>query len=198
MHEYIVFDSPLYLTTMGAVLGLVEQVAQRDFGATKWPYFVGEWSLATTDCAQYLNGAFGGFDPDYYVKQHANRNTFFCNRIEQVRDGWEVGFQTCSVVLFGSETPEYGHCNVGQQGVVWNQHRGAVCKLFTTYLENFKKNPKNVGFAFWTYVTGGGERRIQDWDFAFVVDQGMVSDTINPTPVDQCDSKFPPPPPLFN
>jgi hypothetical protein len=55
--------------------------------------------MASTDCAQYLNGAFGGFDPDYYKKEHASRTTFNCNEIDQERNGLLEGFQTCSVIV---------------------------------------------------------------------------------------------------
>lgn len=54
--------------------------------------------MASTDCAQYLNGAWGGFDPDYYKKQHENRNTFECNKVDQTRDNQNVGFETCSTI----------------------------------------------------------------------------------------------------
>jgi len=148
------------------------------------------WSDAISSCSvrKSCSVAFGGFDPNYYQKQHASRTSFDCNQINQVRDGFTVGFQTCSVILFNSDSPTYGHCNLGSFQDVFKQYQGAVCKLFTTYLTSIKSNQKNVGFAFWTYTTGIGERRIQQWDFSWAVSQKMINDTINPIPVDMCDS----------
>jgi len=168
------------------VISLVEYIVGRDLGATKWPYFVGEWSLASTDCAQYLNGAFGGFDPNYYPKQHANRNTFNCNTINQQRSGETVGFQTCSVILPFTVSVNYGHCAVNSDVALFNDYKTFMCNLFSTYTSTITSNSRNIGFSFWTYKTGEGDRRIQQWDFTWNVDQNIIRDLQNPPTPAQC------------
>eukprot|EP01126_Amoeba_proteus_P054509 TRINITY_DN6712_c0_g1_i13.p1 TRINITY_DN6712_c0_g1~~TRINITY_DN6712_c0_g1_i13.p1 ORF type:complete len:334 (-),score=46.73 TRINITY_DN6712_c0_g1_i13:70-1071(-) len=184
-HEYICFGNPLYLTPMKDVISLVNSKFGNSLGAKKWPYIIGEWSLATTDCAQYLNGAFGGFDPNYYSKQHASRNTFQCNLVNQTRDGALAGWQTCSVVT--SVPVTFPSCEIGKSIQEFLEYKVSTCKLFVTYVKSITSNDKNVGFSFWTYRTGQGLRRLPQWDFSWNVDQNIIQNVVDPS-FEACDN----------
>jgi len=180
-HEYIVFGDSLDLQDINSILPGVRNYASNGFGSKKYPYFVGEWSLATTDCAQYLNGAYGGYDPNYYERQHQGRPSFFCNKVDQNRNGQVVGFDSCSVIT-ASSPHSYGFCKLTQANQQnFNQFKNSMCRLFKEYLTGFALNSNNIGQAFWTFWTGADDRRIQQWDFSWIVDQRIVTNIVNPT-----------------
>eukprot|EP01127_Copromyxa_protea_P013447 TRINITY_DN362_c0_g1_i2.p1 TRINITY_DN362_c0_g1~~TRINITY_DN362_c0_g1_i2.p1 ORF type:complete len:275 (-),score=42.35 TRINITY_DN362_c0_g1_i2:52-876(-) len=190
LHEYICFSNPLYLTTMEDVIASVKSSFGDDRGITKWQYFVGEWSMASTDCAEYLNGAWGGFDPNYYKNQHQNRNTFMCNKIDQVRGGELAGFQTCSSIVGVDMNVAWGHCSTAGREVEYKTYKESMCNLFSTYINAITSNTKNIGFSFWTYLTGDNQRRIQQWDFSWLVENGIISNLANPPTPEECKAKF--------
>jgi len=183
LHEYIVFGGQLFLAPIGQVEGTVRGLVSNNFGVSKWKYIVGEWSLATTDCAQYLNGAFGGFSPNYYKRQHESRSSFTCNNINQERDGQQVGYDTCSVILptglpNTTTAPSYGYCAIGNDQAGFKAYSENMCNLYKTYTNSITSNHLNIGYSFWTYQTGSlvndPPRRIQQWDLSWGLEKGFI------------------------
>jgi hypothetical protein len=65
-----------------------------------------------------------------------------------------------------------------------------MCDLFGAYLRTITSNKKNIGFSFWTYKTGSGNRRVQQWDYSWLVSQGIIRSAVEPPTKQQCSSQF--------
>jgi len=185
LHEYIIFDKELDLVPFGSIYPKVKKLASSDFGITKYPYFVGEWALDTSDCGMYVNGPnAGGFDPYYYEKEHKFHSSFFCNDNVQMRNGSNEGFQTCSSITKTKQS--FPGCSVNATTEEsFNTYKSHLCSLFQQYLDAFASNKKNIGFAFWTFQTtgfgyGNKERRIHQFDFGWLVNENVLSDLSKP------------------
>ena len=98
-----------------------------------------------------------------------------------------VGFQTCSTILDGDKNVSYGHCSIGNYTTEFKEYKSFMCNLFSTYTSAITSNPKNVGFSFWTYKTGSDLRRIQQWDFGWNVDQGIIKNLKSPPTSKDCN-----------